>query len=66
MFYSIGLLSLTRQQFTTGFPFTNALTYTVPTSPYNPQALTLDTALNATATIGGVSKTRSEPSINTT
>jgi hypothetical protein len=58
MFYSISLLTLTRQQFATGFPFTNTLNYSVPTSPYNPLALRLDSALTAGPTITGVNNPR--------
>jgi len=58
MFYSISLLTLTRQQFATGFPFTNTLNYSVPTSPYNPTALRLDSALSANPTVTGVNNPR--------
>jgi hypothetical protein len=58
MFYSITLLTLTRQQFATGFPFTSTLNYSVPTSPYNPLALRLDTALSANPTVTGVNNPR--------
>jgi hypothetical protein len=58
MFYSISLLTLTRQQFATGFPFTDTLNYSVPTSPYNPLALRLDSALTATPTTTGVNNPR--------
>src|SRR5262245_22097563 len=58
MFYSISLLTLTRQQFATGFPFTDTLNYSVPTSPYNPLALRLDSALTATPTVTGFNNPR--------
>ncbi len=59
MFYSISLLTLTRQQFATGFPFTNTLNYTVQTSPsYNPLTLRIDNALTATPTVTGVNNPR--------
>ncbi len=58
MFYSISLLTLTRQQFATGFPFTNTLNYSVPTSPYNPLALRLDSALAPNPTVTGVNNPR--------
>ncbi|MFN0119859.1 MAG: TonB-dependent receptor domain-containing protein [Blastocatellia bacterium] len=58
MFYSIGLLTLTRQQFATGYPFTNTVNYSIPTSPYNPLALTLDTSLTALPVAQGVNNPR--------
>jgi hypothetical protein len=58
MFYSLTFLTLTRQQFATGFPFTNTLNYTVPTSPYNPTALRLDSALAANPSVTGVNNPR--------
>jgi hypothetical protein len=59
LFYSIGLLTLTRQQFATGYPFTNTLNYTVQTSPaYNPTSLRIDSALTTTPTAQGVNNPR--------
>ncbi|HEX4947117.1 MAG TPA: TonB-dependent receptor [Blastocatellia bacterium] len=58
MFYSLTLLTLTRQQFATGFPFTNTLNYSVTTGTYNPDSLRLDRTLTAGTTITGLNNPR--------
>jgi hypothetical protein len=58
IFYSMGLLTLTRQQFSAGYPFVNTLNFNVTTTTYNPDALRFDSVLNKPPSLTGLNTPR--------
>ncbi len=58
MFYSMSLLTLTKSQFSVGYPFVNTLNYNVTTTTYNPDALRFDSVLNKAPSLTGLNTPR--------
>ncbi len=58
MFYSMSLLTLTKQQFSVGYPFVNTLNYNVTTTVYNPDTLRFDSVLNKPPSLTGLNTPR--------
>ncbi|MFN0110433.1 MAG: carboxypeptidase regulatory-like domain-containing protein [Blastocatellia bacterium] len=58
VFYSMSLLTLTKQQFSVGYPFVNTLNYNVTTTVYNPDTLRIDSVLNKPPSLTGLNTPR--------